>query len=65
MAEVITVDSAIDAQLFGPGPISPEVRGRLGDVLVLPHDGHFVWWREPGVLENKFHGHHGGLAARN
>ena len=63
MAEVITVDAAIEAQLFGPGPISPELRRRLGDVLVLAHDGHFIWWREPGVLENRFHGHHGGLAA--
>jgi hypothetical protein len=63
IAEVLTVDSALEAELFGPGPINPELRRRLGDVLVLPHDGHFVWWREPGVLENKFHGHHGGLAA--
>jgi hypothetical protein len=63
IAEVLTVDGAIEAQLFGPGPISPELRRRLGDVLVLPHDGHFVWWREPGILENRFHGHHGGLAA--
>jgi hypothetical protein len=62
IAEVITVDSAIEAQLFGPGPYHPEFRRRLGDVLVLAHDGHFIWWREPGVLENRFHGHHGGLA---
>ncbi len=39
-----------------------ELRRRLGDLLVLPYPGHFVWWREAGVVENRFHGHHGGLS---
>jgi hypothetical protein len=37
------------------------LRRRLGDILVLPYLGRFIWWREPGRLENHFHGHHGGL----
>ena len=45
----------------GPQPVSEELRRRLGDILVLPRLGHFVWWREPGIMANTFHGHHGGL----
>jgi hypothetical protein len=39
------------------------LRARLGDILVLPHDGEFIFWREREVIENRSHGHHGGLAA--
>ena len=47
--------------LFGPGPIGPELRRRLGDILILPYRDHFIWWREQGLMANTFHGHHGGL----
>jgi hypothetical protein len=63
IAEVMTVDVALGQQLFGPTPVSAELRRRLGDILVLPHDGQFVWWHLPHVLQNRFNGHHGGLAA--
>lgn len=62
IAHIITVDEALELGLFGPRPVSPELRRRLGDVLILPHDGQFISWRERGILENRFNGHHGGLA---
>ena len=62
-ALVMTMDDALGRGLFGPGPIAPELRRRLGDILILPYLGHFVWWRERGLIENHFHGHHGGLSA--
>lgn len=62
-ALVMTMDDALGQGLFGPGPIAPELRRRLGDILILPYLGHFVWWRERGLIENHFHGHHGGLSA--
>ena len=61
IAEVLPVERALAEGLFGPQPISAELRRRLGDALVLPHLGHFIWWRQPGLIENQFHGHHGGL----
>jgi len=61
IAEILTVDDALEAGLFGEAPVGEELRRRLGDLLVLPRAGHFVWWREPGIVENFFHGHHGGL----
>jgi Type I phosphodiesterase / nucleotide pyrophosphatase len=61
IAEVMTVDAAIAHNLFGVAPVGAELRRRLGDILVLPRLGHFVWWREPGLLGNHLHGHHGGL----
>ncbi len=62
-AEVMPIDRALAEGLFGPGPISPELRRRIGDILVLPHDARFIFWHEPGLLESRFNGHHGGLAA--
>jgi hypothetical protein len=61
LALVMTVDAAMGEGLFGPQPVSEELLRRLGDILILPRLGHFVWWHEPGVLTNTFHGHHGGL----
>jgi hypothetical protein len=59
----MTVDDAVAQGLFGSNRVGEELRRRLGDILVLPYDGHFVHWREPGVLKHDFSGHHGGLAA--
>jgi len=55
--------AALRLGLFGPRPVSDELRRRLGDILILPYLGQFIWWRQPGRLENTFHGHHGGLTA--
>lgn len=62
IAHVMTMDNAIGQGLFGPDGVGAELRRRLGDILVLPYDGHFVFWREPGVIENDSSGQHGGLA---
>jgi hypothetical protein len=62
-ALILPMETALDEGLFGPEPPSAEFRRRLGDILVLPYPGKFIWWREPRLLANSFHGHHGGLAA--
>jgi hypothetical protein len=61
-AAIMTVDAALEMGLFGPRPVAAETRRRLGDILILPRDGQFIFWREKGLLENRFDGHHGGLA---
>ncbi len=61
-AAIMTMDAALEMGLFGPQPVAAETRRRLGDILVLPRAGRFIFWREKGLLENRFHGHHGGLA---
>ena len=61
VALIEPVEIALKQQLFGPHPIGPELRRRLGDILILPYAGHFVWWHEPKLLENRNYGHHGGL----
>ncbi|NJM33450.1 MAG: alkaline phosphatase family protein [Rhodomicrobium sp.] len=63
IAEILPMDEALSLGLFGPSQVSAELRRRLGDILILPHDGYFISWREPGLIENRFLGHHGGLAA--
>ena len=62
IALVMPMDEALQEGLFGdPQSVCPELRRRLGDILVLPYLGHFVWWHEPGKMRNDFYGHHGGL----
>jgi hypothetical protein len=61
-ATVLTMDEAISEGLFGPAPLQPRFRERLGDILILPHLGHFISRREPRLLDNKLNGHHGGLS---
>jgi len=62
VALVMPMETVLAEGLFGPQPVSPELRRRLGDILILPYLGNFVWWREPNVLQNDFYGHHGGLS---
>ena len=64
IATVVSVDEALAEGLFGEASaVSAELRRRLGDILVLPHLGHFVWWHQPGLIMNRLNGHHGGLTA--
>jgi hypothetical protein len=60
-ALILPMDEALALGLFGPQPVCAELRRRLGDILILPYADRFIWWREPGLLQNTFHGHHGGL----
>jgi hypothetical protein len=62
VAEVLTSEEALALGLYGPPPYHPEFRRRLGDLLILPYAGRYVWWHEPDEYENVFFGHHGGLA---
>jgi hypothetical protein len=61
VATVMSMDDALAQGLFGADAIHPELRRRLGDILILPHLGQFIWWHEPGLMGNPLHGHHGGL----
>jgi predicted AlkP superfamily pyrophosphatase or phosphodiesterase len=62
LALVMPMDEVLSEGLFGPLPACPELRRRLGDILILPYLGNFIWWREPGIMQNDFYGHHGGLS---
>jgi hypothetical protein len=62
-ALIMTMDEALDCGLFGPCPVGDEFRRRIGDILLLPYPGRFMWWREPEKLENRYFGNHGGLSA--
>jgi len=62
IALIMPMEAAVEQGLFGPQPVCAELRRRLGDILILPDRNHFIWWREPGRMENIFYGHHGGLS---
>src|SRR5262249_61327938 len=61
LALVMAMETVLAEGLFVPEPACAELHQRLGDVLILPYLGNFIWWREPGVMQNDFYGHHGGL----
>ncbi len=58
-AWVLFGQEALEDGFFGTGPATPEFRAAVGDVLVIPYPGHFVW-REPTHQK----GLHGGLDRR-
>jgi hypothetical protein len=60
-AIVEPIEVLIEAGLFGM--VSERLRRRLGDVVVLPADGHEAWWHAPPVWRQHLRGHHGGLSA--
>ena len=61
---VLDVEETLTGGLYGPGPLHPELKARLGDLLVLAGEGASMWYRPPGARgpEDRFlHGSHGGL----
>ena len=57
---VVEMEQALAAGLFGPGEPAPEVRARLGDLLLLATGDSRLLVKEEPV---PFHGHHGSLTA--
>lgn len=58
---LLSADESESANLFGPGILSPEARGRIGDFIALPVGmAALVYGREPHILAMK--GMHGGLS---
>jgi len=58
-AEVIKADWLMEHGYFGT-EISPKFRGRVGNLVILPHRYESVWWYEKIMLEDHY-GDHGGL----
>lgn len=61
-AEVYRTDELIAQNLFGSPTPSEAFRGRVGNVVILPHAHETVWWYEPGRFAMHFQGHHGNLS---
>lgn len=62
VAEVYLVEDLIAQGFLGSNP-SEELRGRIGNICVLPFKNNSVFWLEEGKFKQKFYGHHGGLTA--
>lgn len=58
--QFVVLESAYAAEqgLFGPGPQSPHLADRMGDLTVIARGPAFWWW---GAKENPLIGRHGGL----
>jgi hypothetical protein len=60
---VVKTHELVNAGYFGSQPISPLLKGRLGNLVVLPHPNNCVWWYETDKFEQRYRGHHGNLTA--
>ncbi len=60
-AQVLTLDQAEGLELFGIGEPSPHFRSRAGNTLILPYEGHDVWYHHFAGRAFELRGHHGGL----
>jgi predicted AlkP superfamily pyrophosphatase or phosphodiesterase len=58
---VIDSKAALATGLFGTGRISPEVRYRIGDLIVWPRQDYYLWDR---VDKPEMRGRHGGLGEK-
>ncbi len=61
-AVVRKTQDLIEAGFFGSAPCSDLFLGRVGNLVILPFEGHGVWWLEKGKFSQHFYGAHGGLS---
>jgi hypothetical protein len=60
---LLTTDEADDLRLFGPAPLSPVARCRLGDSIAVAIDPVTLMYYPPGRPSNLNHNsHHAGMA---
>lgn len=55
---VISMQQALDSNLFGSGDLHPALADRLGDLIVIALGSAYFWWVD---RENNMLGRHGGL----
>ena len=60
-AEVMETEEAIERGLFGTGKPRDEFFDRVGNLLILPHKNHTIWYEHPKGRKFDLRGHHGGL----
>jgi predicted AlkP superfamily pyrophosphatase or phosphodiesterase len=61
-ANVATIWQLINAGFFGPKMPSANFLNRVGNLVILPHEGEAVWWYVKHHFEQHFYGAHGGLS---
>lgn len=56
---VFEPEQVLESGLFGPGPVHPAARDRMGDLIVAAKGRAFWWW---AAKPNPLTGRHGGLS---
>lgn len=60
-AEIIETKDALMNGLFGTGKPADEFLNRIGNLLILPHADHTIWYKHPNGRKFDLLGFHGGL----
>lgn len=61
-ARIIRSLEEADKGLFGTGTEHPQFRKRIGNILILPYEGHAVSYQYHGHEKNNHRGMHGGMS---
>lgn len=59
--KIMETKEAIQRGLFGTGQPNDEFLKRIGNLLILPHKNHTIWYNHPKGRKFNLLGHHGGL----
>ncbi|MDQ3856822.1 MAG: alkaline phosphatase family protein, partial [Chloroflexota bacterium] len=63
VADVLTAEESVASGLYGPEPLSPRARQRLGQLLLLPRENWVMRYQYPGKERRIWSvGKHGGLS---
>lgn len=62
IGEVHTTQALIEANFFGPLPLSKRFLERVGNLVILPYAPYSIWWKGPSVHDSPYKGNHGGLS---
>ena len=60
-AVVCEVAELIEGGFFGSKKVSTNFLDRVGNLVILPHGNHSIWWYEKDRFDQKFFAMHGGL----
>ena len=61
VAEIYLTQELIEKRFFGSHPPSEALKGRIGNLVILPYIEQSIWWFHKHRFEQHFHGAHGGL----
>jgi predicted AlkP superfamily pyrophosphatase or phosphodiesterase len=61
-AVIMKTEEEIERGLFGNGEPNEEFIARVGNLLILPHKNHTIWYKHPKGRKFDLLGHHGGLS---
>lgn len=55
---ILDAETTLNSGLFGPLPHHPEIRSRVGDLVLIARENSYLYWP---LKQNRLYGRHGGM----